>query len=695
MAFNFGRLLSGAGTVGQAQRVEEEAQRVARENQLKLEGLQRADALRQLQSQDQLPTAPVTTDDLLGVGQQQKYPTIQVQPEPQPGQVTITPVQAQAQAQERLKTTPQIKPVPGSTQTIPYGQQVVNPQANPLMLQRAQEMAKLNQMKVDNINKTLQRTDLPPNIRKNLEGQRDLWQKQLDANNQVITRNQPTIDYGREGRSAMIAQQQAAPGMNATTAIRNVLGREGGLADNPADRGGLTKFGISKRAYPNLDIASLTAQQAADIYKRDFWDAIKADQLPPAIREMAFDAAVNQGVNWTKTALEQAQGNPAVFLQLREQRYRQIAAADPTQQQFLTGWLNRLAEFQQPGAAAPTQVATAPAATPATAAGTQPAQTVATAPTAPAAATTQETRSMPARLNQPPTTGEAMPEVKTTPGPLAAAATPGLSQTPKAKSPTETYMANPDAITGDEKILSGQFDRARAELVRQFKQYQQVGMGTQAAEVRQKIMALDEGFTSQARLLNAMRTVYALEYGNDPRGVSAAVSYYSGQQVAFVPRSDGNFDMQMAGADGKMKTVSAGLSKAQVRDAAREMFDAKFREATIAAKAKYAEEAGKKGLEANVELAKIKANMVKDIFVAREKGGWDLKQEAMKQGWKVTPTGAADGSAFITPPAYTGIAPFTYSAQGDKVKIDGVEITTNGAKPIAGLPSAVTLAGGQ
>jgi lysozyme family protein len=54
-------------------------------------------------------------------------------------------------------------------------------------------------------------------------------------------------------------------------AIPVVLKNEGGLVDNPNDPGGLTKFGISQRAYPNLDIRNLTVERATEIYHRDFW----------------------------------------------------------------------------------------------------------------------------------------------------------------------------------------------------------------------------------------------------------------------------------------------------------------------------------------------------------------------------------------------------------------------------------------
>lgn len=51
-----------------------------------------------------------------------------------------------------------------------------------------------------------------------------------------------------------------------------VLENEGGLADDPHDPGGLTKYGISAKTYPGEDIAALTRARAIELYRRDFWD---------------------------------------------------------------------------------------------------------------------------------------------------------------------------------------------------------------------------------------------------------------------------------------------------------------------------------------------------------------------------------------------------------------------------------------
>jgi lysozyme family protein len=89
-------------------------------------------------------------------------------------------------------------------------------------------------------------------------------------------------------------------------AIAFVLRMEGGQEAelDPADPGGLTKFGISQKAYPNLDIRALTMDEAISIYHRDYWLPISGDDLPPALAIATFDCAVNQGVTKAKRILQ-------------------------------------------------------------------------------------------------------------------------------------------------------------------------------------------------------------------------------------------------------------------------------------------------------------------------------------------------------------------------------------------------------
>ena len=86
-------------------------------------------------------------------------------------------------------------------------------------------------------------------------------------------------------------------------AFDRLIGHEGGYVDDPSDPGGETKFGISRRSYPNVDIKNLTREQARTIYQRDFWQPL-GDDAHPAIKFQAFDFAVNSGI---QTAIRKLQ----------------------------------------------------------------------------------------------------------------------------------------------------------------------------------------------------------------------------------------------------------------------------------------------------------------------------------------------------------------------------------------------------
>jgi len=90
--------------------------------------------------------------------------------------------------------------------------------------------------------------------------------------------------------------------------IGMILKHEGGYVNHPSDPGGETKYGISKRAYPDVDIANLSEEDAASIYKRDYWDRIKGDDLPASIACVVVDYAVNSGVSRASKALQGACG---------------------------------------------------------------------------------------------------------------------------------------------------------------------------------------------------------------------------------------------------------------------------------------------------------------------------------------------------------------------------------------------------
>jgi len=94
--------------------------------------------------------------------------------------------------------------------------------------------------------------------------------------------------------------------MNFDVAFETLIGHEAGYVNHPSDPGGETKYGITKRTYPNEDIRNLTIERAKEIYKRDFWNKVKGDQLPYVVAFNFFDGAVNSGVSNSVRWLQRA-----------------------------------------------------------------------------------------------------------------------------------------------------------------------------------------------------------------------------------------------------------------------------------------------------------------------------------------------------------------------------------------------------
>jgi lysozyme family protein len=116
-----------------------------------------------------------------------------------------------------------------------------------------------------------------------------------------------------------------------------VVGEEGNYSNDPQDPGGETHWGISKREYPNLDIAKLTIDQARSLYQRDYWNALDCDSRPWEMALVLFDCGVNQGVSAAKGLL------PLVVSagELQAERALRYARAE-TFGRFGRGWMRRL-----------------------------------------------------------------------------------------------------------------------------------------------------------------------------------------------------------------------------------------------------------------------------------------------------------------------------------------------------------------
>lgn len=108
--------------------------------------------------------------------------------------------------------------------------------------------------------------------------------------------------------------------MDFDTAFDRLIGHEGNFSDDPRDPGNWTggrpnagqlkgtKFGIASNTYPDIDIKNLTLEQAREIYRRDWWLKIGADELPGALVFQMWDFAVNAGMSTAARGAQYACG---------------------------------------------------------------------------------------------------------------------------------------------------------------------------------------------------------------------------------------------------------------------------------------------------------------------------------------------------------------------------------------------------
>jgi lysozyme family protein len=163
---------------------------------------------------------------------------------------------------------------------------------------------------------------------------------------------------------------------------------EGGYVAHPADRGGPTNWGFSLRFLRRIgfdadhdgdtdreDVRLMQPNQARLLYRLHFWEPARADRLPWPVSPLVFDAAVHhgqgrsirmlqQGINIQARELLTVDGligpltlrgikrvNPAQLgrdmLDLRRQYMRAIVADDPTQADFIAGWLARVEALEE------------------------------------------------------------------------------------------------------------------------------------------------------------------------------------------------------------------------------------------------------------------------------------------------------------------------------------------------------------
>lgn len=153
-----------------------------------------------------------------------------------------------------------------------------------------------------------------------------------------------------------------------------VIKYEGGYVNDPDDPGGETKYGISKKSYPHLNIRNLTFDQVFSIYHEDYWkkvrlNEVESDEIKSKLLDIVVQFGIEGGTRLWKTALKDVyddegdkkinspdfdldqiieftnKANPLnVVLALRMAMVRQyltLVKRNPNLKKFLNGWLNR------------------------------------------------------------------------------------------------------------------------------------------------------------------------------------------------------------------------------------------------------------------------------------------------------------------------------------------------------------------
>lgn len=131
--------------------------------------------------------------------------------------------------------------------------------------------------------------------------------------------------------------------------------KDGGYTNDSVDPGGETKWGISKKSYPDIDIKSLTKEEALIIYEKDYWLKIGADKMEKKLAIVCFDSAVNCGVGRTRSWLAELNEKKDLaeerksrwMIQRRTQYYLDLVKKRPALNKYIKGWLNRVNDLSK------------------------------------------------------------------------------------------------------------------------------------------------------------------------------------------------------------------------------------------------------------------------------------------------------------------------------------------------------------
>ncbi len=152
--------------------------------------------------------------------------------------------------------------------------------------------------------------------------------------------------------------------MDFEQAVSIVMKIEGGFVQDQNDPGGATKWGISQKSFPNINIKEMTDEQARSLYFNYYWIPGKCALMPERIRLVYFDMCVLHGVSAAAITVQKALNNagykvevdgvigdetlnaaphlePERLRSYRVLRLANLVAAKPTMEKYWYGWYKR------------------------------------------------------------------------------------------------------------------------------------------------------------------------------------------------------------------------------------------------------------------------------------------------------------------------------------------------------------------
>lgn len=142
------------------------------------------------------------------------------------------------------------------------------------------------------------------------------------------------------------------------TILDEIIRREGGFIDHPADRGGPTKYGITmptlaayrKTEVTRDDIVNLTLDEAKRIYESLYLEPFRLYQADGKLYDLLVDAGVHHGVNRVIRWITEINtlDKETLYREILKRRFQLIGnliSKQPSQAAFARGWMNRLVEF--------------------------------------------------------------------------------------------------------------------------------------------------------------------------------------------------------------------------------------------------------------------------------------------------------------------------------------------------------------